>query len=576
MSIESPSINVPAPSNRSRLLQGSDLLGTPEYPFKRPFKLQYLPTLALLLLVLASSLSSIANGFAYDDVLIVQDNTQIHTLSQVAFDFVQGYWPQQHGGALYRPLTLVFFALQWAAGKGAPWVFHAANVALYAGLTLALYGVGRRLLPRGAAWLAAAIFAVQPVHVEAVGNVVGQAELTTALFVVLGLALYLDTRTRPALRARDSVGLLALLAAAGLCKENGIILPALLLAAEVTVVEDQRSLRSRIADLLPTYLLLIIGAVLLMAARRAALGATVGEYPALVLGGLGPRERVLTMLGIVPEWIRLFFWPAHLRADYAPQEFDAATRFAAPQLLGLLLLLLAGLSAAAARRRHPAVAFGIAWTAIALLPVSNLLVPTGVLIAERTLLLPSIGVVIAVAGLAAPVWSGLRAASRPLAWGALAGVTAVLAAGAARSADRQAAWRDTPTVLTQLVQDAPLDYRAWLMYGGHLRQAGRVREAKQAMLRAASLYRYDGRVYEDLGQLVRFESGCAGAIPIFRQGLTLDPGLKNARGRLYVCLLEQGDTTAAMAIAAEGARRGQWFFQLVMLTGPKRPSAPHP
>jgi tetratricopeptide (TPR) repeat protein len=280
------------------------------------------------------------------------------------------------------------------------------------------------------------------------------------------------------------------------------------------------------------------------------------------------------MLGTVPEWVRLFIWPAHLRADYAPQEFDAATRFAAPQLLGLLWLLLAGLSGVAARRRHPAITFGIAWTAVALLPVSNLLVPTGVLLAERTLLLPSIGVVIAVAGLAVPVWSHLRLTSRPLAWGALAGVTAVLAAGAARSADRQAAWRDTPAVLTQLVQDAPLDYRAWLMYGGHLRQAGRVPEAKQAMLRAASLYRRDGRVYEDLGQLIRFESGCARAIPIFRHGLALDPGLPNARGRLYVCLLEQGDTTEAMTIAAEGARRGQWFFQLVMLTGPKRPSAP--
>ena len=576
MPIESPSTNAPATSDRSRFLQGPDPIGTAKFRFKQVLERQSVPTLALLLIVLASSLSSIANGFAYDDALIVRDNAQIHTLSQMAFDFVQGYWPQEHGGALYRPLTLVLFSFQWAAGHGAPWVFHLANVALYAGLTLALYALGRRILPRGAAWLAAALFAVHPVHVEAVGNVVGQAELTTALFVVLGLVLYLDARTRQALRARDSVGLLALLAAAGLCKENGIILPALLLAAEMAVVEDRRSLRSRLTDLLPTYLLLTVGAVLLMAARRAALGATVGEYPALVLGGLGPWERLLTMLGIVPEWIRLFFWPAHLRADYAPQEFDAATRFAGPQLLGLLLLVLAGLSAIAARRRHPAVTFGIAWTAIALLPVSNLLVPTGVLLAERTLLLPSVGVVFAIAGLAAPVWSRLHAGSRPLAWGTLAGVTALVAAGAARSAERQAAWRDTPAVLTQLVQDAPLDYRAWLMYGAHLRESGRVREAKQAMLRAASLYRRDGRVYEDLGQLVRFESGCARAIPIFRHGLVLDPGLPNARGRLYVCLLEQGDTTAAMAVAAEGARRGQWFFQLVMLTGPKRPSTPQP
>ena len=45
--------------------------------------------------------------------------------------------------------------------------------------------------------------------------------------------------------------------------------------------------------------------------------------------------------------------------------------------------------------RRPLVA--IAWVAIAFLPASNLLVPTGQLLAERTLYLPSVGVALLVA-----------------------------------------------------------------------------------------------------------------------------------------------------------------------------------
>jgi hypothetical protein len=530
---------------------------------------RFAPHAALLALVLAASATGLTNGFAYDDVPIVRENQQVHSLAQVAYDFVQGYWPPQDGGALYRPFTLVLFTLQWLAGGGAPWVFHACNVFLYAALTLAVFALASRLQPRSAAWIAAALFAVHPVHVEAVANVVGQAEITTALAVVGGVWLYLQSRRGPELRARESIGLLLLLVTGGLLKENGIVLVGLLLAAEVTVVVDPRPLARRVRSLLPTYLLLGLGATLILLARRAALGATVGEYPALVLYNLGARDRLLTMLGIVPEWARLFLWPAHLRADYAPPEFDAVTTFGAPQVLGLAMLLTVTWLAVAVRRTRPALTFAILWVAIAIFPVSNLLVTTGILLAERTLLLPSVGVVLGAGLVASRAWERLRTAPAPLrrvAAGALAGL---LALGAVRSALRQPLWLDTPTVLAQLTKDAPLNYRAWLMYGGVLRQRGKVEPARAAMLRAASLYRHDGRVYEDLGQLVRFRNGCARAVPIFRRSLAIDAGRTDARGRLYVCLLETGDTAGAMTLAAEGAKRGEWFFQLVMLTGPR-------
>ena len=41
-------------------------------------------------------------------------------------------------------------------------------------------------------------------------------------------------------------------------------------------------------------------------------------------------------------------------------------------------------------------AFGLGWIAIAFSPVANLLFPTGILVAERTLYLPSVGLALAV------------------------------------------------------------------------------------------------------------------------------------------------------------------------------------
>ena len=527
---------------------------------------------SLVLLALAASAPGLRNGFAFDDVLIVRDNPQVHSLSQLAFDFVQGYWPREHGGALYRPLTLTAFSVQWVVGNGAPWVFHAVNVALYAALALAVFGLALEVLPVSGAWIAAALFAVHPVHVEAVANVVGQAEITTALAVCLGVWLYLHARRRPELTTRDSVALFILLATAALCKENGIILLGLLVGAEVTVVADRRPVRARVRSLLPTYLLLFLGALIVMSARRAALGATVGEYPALVLGDLGLRDRVLTMLGIVPEWARLFLWPAHLRADYGPAEFVATSQFGPPQALGLALVIVTVATALAAHRRRPALAFGIVWVVLSLVPVSNILVTSGILLAERTLLLPSVGVALAAGAIAAAALRRMQPA-RPLRWAVAGGLGVLLVLGAVRSAARQAAWMDTPSVVQELVRDAPLNYRGWLMYGAYLRTQGRTDEAREAMLRSAGLYHRDGRVYQDLGQLMRFESGCPRAVPLFRRSLEIDPTLYQARGRLYVCLLELRDTVGAMALAADGAKRGEWFFQLVMARAGKAPPA---
>jgi hypothetical protein len=188
---------------------------------------------SVVALSLAASLSGITNGFAFDDLHIIVEDTRTHSLAHWWQLFAQSYWPIEKGGDLYRPLTMLGFAVQWAIGNGAPLVFHIVSVALYALICATFFAVVLELLPLGAAWLGAALFAVHPVHVEAVGNVVGQSELLAALFMLLALLVFLRARRRGGLPLRDTALILLLYILGCLSKEHAIVLPALLLAAEV-------------------------------------------------------------------------------------------------------------------------------------------------------------------------------------------------------------------------------------------------------------------------------------------------------------------------------------------------------
>ena len=51
------------------------------------------------------------------------------------------------------------------------------------------------------------------------------------------------------------------------------------------------------------------------------------------------RDRVLTAIGVVPQWVRLLFWPAHLSSEYGPPEIEIAQGYSLTQLPGLIVLL---------------------------------------------------------------------------------------------------------------------------------------------------------------------------------------------------------------------------------------------
>ena len=515
----------------------------------------WIPAAAIVALALAASLTGLGNDFTYDDRAIILENARVHSLDSWWGMFGEGYWPPPKSADVYRPLTILFFAVQWAAGGGAPAVFHAVSVLLYAAVCVAVLGVAREVLPKAprAAWTAAALFAVHPVHVEAVANVVGQAELLVALLCVAAVLLYLRAREHGTPGRGTIAALAAMYAGACLAKEHGFVLPALLAAAEICLVRREEPWRRRLPALAPLALVLCAVGAAYLAARTAVLGGVAGGVsPAFV--GLPAADRVWTAVGVVPEWVRLFLWPARLSSDYSPQQALLREALDIGALPGLALLAAAALAIAATARRRPVIAFGLLWVGIALAPVSNILVPTGVLLAERTLFLASAGAMLAVVAAASWVIDRRFDEALPRAVRATiaAAVALLLVAGAARSALRQRVWKDNATLFAQTVLDAPLSYRAHWAWGERLFDLGRPGEAEREFRIAIALFDRDAALHAEFGRLYAERGFCAPAVPLLERALELAPMDVHARADLAACLVRLGRPVDARRHAVAG------------------------
>lgn len=436
--------------------------------------------------------NSIGNDFAYDDNLIIAGNEDIQHPEKLAATVWKPYWPNEYGRelGLWRPVTTLAYGLQWSLWDGDAAGFHAVNIALHglaSGLVVVLLG---HLMPALAAFAAALLFAVHPVHTEAVANVVGMAELLAAN-LYLG-ACIIAVRVPGRMRPGPLFGVLALYLLAALAKESAITLPGAVLLIDCAGRDVRLTqVGEYLAERGPLHATLAAAAGLVVAGRAIVLDGVAPPLPPLGAEVLASGEvhRVWTVLGTWPVVFRLLFAPLDLSADYAPGVIALAFGWTPESVLGASM----GLAALAVawttwrtgamrpRRLVPrSVGFGILWFVITIVPVSNVPFLTGVLLAERTLYLPSMGFC------AAAGWMlvGLRR-ERP--WIGTALLTAILLLFCCRTVERNPDWRDNATVFSTLIREHPESGRAqWLLGDIYLAQQ-RDRQGLAAYRRAIGL-----------------------------------------------------------------------------------------
>lgn len=484
--------------------------------------------LAVAVCAVVVHLGALWNRFAMDDLYIIVLNPLVREPAAPWRILAAPYWPADFGGQLYRPLPVLSYALDRLVASPA-W-FHAVNLGWHAAASVGVAGLTHRLSSARAGLVAGLLFAVHPVHVEAVANVVGRAELMAAAFACLSVWA--------ALRGRHPAWSIAAFAIALLCKENAAVTPALVIWAWILGIG--RPGRRRGAVFVAGWV--IVGAV--WAAARALVLAPYGRFHdvAPVFLGLDPLAVRLTAVSALADVARLLVAPVTLRADYSPLERVAVGSPGDPRfLLGVAVFAVwAVLVAAAWRRGRTVEALGLGWAAVAFLPVSNLLVPIGVLVAERTLYLPSAGVVIAAAAALAAI-PGRRAAAI---------AAALVLAGAARTATRVPVWRDDVRLTESILEDSPSSYRGPARMGGLLQSARRPERALEAYRQAVRSFDRDPGV---------FVAAADAAITIGRPGLAdsllaraaaLCPGCDGLLRFQAAAARARGDSATAAALVA--------------------------
>ena len=532
----------------------TDSAKTVDWRSQRP----WLPWLGVSCLAIAASISGISNQFAQDDYPLIFKNPALQDLWHSWRFFAQAYWPKPFDPDLYRPLVPITSSLEWALGHGSPVVFRVVSYLLYAAASLAMFRVARIALPSAVALAAAALFAVHPVHVEAVAAAVNQAELWVALLACASVALYVRARrTTGSITTGTEVKLAALYLVGCMFKENALMLPGLLIAAEGFLVPGGEPLRARLAQVRRLFLILLLVAVSFYWLRTRVLGGNlVGSFTAEALFGLSRWERTLTMLSVVPHWFRLLLWPAHLQVDYSPGEIVAQKTWGLSQTLGAMLLAGGVVAVIAARRRAPAISFGLVWAAVAIFPVHNVLVPTGIVLAERSLFLPSVGAMIALGGLGALLYQRARARERL----ALAGLlSALLILGTYRSASRQLDWSDHFGLWYRTAnRDAPRSYRAHVTLATMYWMAGYYGHGEQEYHLAIQFAppRVVSPMLEYADHL-RLRGYCYPAVPYYRKVLAALPEAILARTSLIACLVNMGLYREAIGLARVGAGYGR-------------------
>ena len=491
---------------------------------------RWAPMIVALVAVLVYANATV-NGYVLDDRAIVATNPLVTSASGIWQAFAHPYAPAVMGGGQYRPLTVSLFAFDWwVSGGDARW-FHLVNVLWHAAASVLVWMLAVELLAPAAALGAALLFAVHPVHVEAVSNVVGRSECMAAVFVLAALLAHRRTRAWAPL----------LFALALLSKETGAVLLALVVLHDLLLADAPReAFRSRrwlyagYAAVATSY------AAAVLVVFRGIQFVT----PAPVFHGATVAERWLTFFRAVPEYARLLLVPASLSADYQPAVLDVVHSVTFGVVSGVLLASAVAAAIFIQRRRAPELSFALAWVPVAIAPVANVLVVTGIMLAERTLYLPSVGVVLA-AG-----WAIERYGARaPRAAGAV--VALVLLAFGVRTWTRTEVWHDSRTYALTLLSDHPESYRAHWVMGRVLASTGRTEEAEREYAAARELFARDPVLWRESAELRLVTEDWNGATTMLLRSLALRPRDGGDLLRLADVRYHAGDYAGALAAARQ-------------------------
>jgi len=497
----------------------------------------------LVLVILATYANHFHNSFHMDDGHAIVNNASIRELRNIPLFFCDATtFSSLPSNQSYRPLVSTLLAIDYQLAHGLqPFWFHVSILALFIALTLLLAFVIHHLLERAAAsspnrWIAlaaAAWYALDPANADAINYIIVSAEVISALGVIASFALYFAF---PRLRRYFLYVLPATLAI--LAKPTAAIFPVLFAVFHLLFPDETRRPRGRgrFVEVLPPF---VICAALLSFVQHM----TPHSWTA---GAANAHDYLITQPYVALLYFKTFFWPTGISADYGLTPF--ATMGDARFWIGFAFAAFISTAAivAASFKKTRIIGFGLLWFVIALLPTS--LLPLAEVMNDYRAFLPYIGLVIAIAGVAALLVARL---DRQRSWVRIAATCAValfLCANAYATAQRNKVWKTEETLWHDVVLKNPRNGRGLMTYGITLVSNGDFAGALDYLHRAQQLTPPYSVLLINLAVAENATEQTAAAEQHFREALRLAPSSPDSYTYYARYLLQHSRVDEARAL----------------------------
>jgi len=497
----------------------------------------------LVLLATLPYLNILGNGFTYDDNTQVLNNPYIQNFRHLGEIFTTTVWSYIGAQGLtnyYRPVMLFGYLLCYQLFGPLAYPFHLVSLLFHALVALLVFRVAVTMLrDRLAAFVAAGLFALHPVHTESVAWVAAVTDVELTFFYLLTFWFFLRAAQPGGRRSA-----LAQLAMAGgfvltlMSKEQALTLPALATAYEHCYRDDRGE--TTWAQKLGRYYLLwmLAGAYLLF--RIRFFGALA---PVLQISDLTWKQTVLSATALVGQYCGKLLWPVELCAFYV---FKRSTSVLEPRVLAgfLALTVLAALFVFLWRRSRPA-SFAILWMVVTLGPVLNPRWMAANVFTERYLYLPSAGFCWLLGMGGAHLWHRTR--ERSALWRRVwVGVLGLLSAlFILRVITRSRDWSDDVTLYTKTLAASPDSYHIRNNLGTVYWKQGNVAAAEREWQKALRLTPRNAIILNNLGLVRSKQERYAEAVDYFQRAMRLKPLYTDPHLNLGVAYTEMGQLEKA-------------------------------
>ncbi len=389
---------------RSKMPRKTNNNITPQLPPKRPLATKYLYLIlaSISFIIYANTLK---NGYVMDDTMVLKENTIVTKGIKAIPELLTT--PHLHGyinipNDMYRPLSLVLFAIEYQFFGANPFVGHLANIFVFIACVLLLFLFLDKLFEKKkttAAFIAALFFAIHPIHTEVVANIKSSDELLCYMFSLLSLILFMNY-----MKDGKIVQLIlgvATLFLAYISKETVITFLFIVPLLFFFYCNDNKRRATLITagTIFATLLFLVIRAAVLNKYNANQLNTNIDFTVNALTNAPSLSSRIATEFLVLGMYLKLLIIPYPLLCNYSYNSIpfagftDVGVLCAIVAYIGIAFIAISRL----VKKKKDPWAFGILFFLITISLFSNFFFLIGNEMAERFLFFPSTGFCLLVA-----------------------------------------------------------------------------------------------------------------------------------------------------------------------------------